>query len=100
MSVPRRHSAGARRVAPLAGRAGAVSIGVAALCLLLVPVLSTALPRLGAPDSSSWQHAVDTWAAAMAGEPYRLVTGHGFGAFGRDRVSGNLPAGVSTACRT
>ncbi len=78
----------------LSGRAGAAAIAVGAVLLLLFPAASVVLSRSGAPDPGSWRYAVETWADAMAVEPLRLVTGHGFGAFGRDRMMGSLPAGV------
>jgi hypothetical protein len=67
--------------------AAALAAGIAA-----APLLPLALaPVAGAVGLGTWSPALQTWGSIVTGEPWRLLTGRGYGALLRDRLSGTLP---------
>jgi hypothetical protein len=78
-------------------KGGASATGaLMALVVLLAPLLPFIVgPVLtGRLAGGPWADGVEAWRAIVASDPVRLLTGHGFGALGRERLDGLLPAGT------
>ncbi len=80
----------------LSERVGTSLVGIVSATLLVAAplLLVFGLPHAGLPDRfTAWGAIMEAWRSAIVEQPYRLLTGHGFGAFRR----GSVPPLVGSA---